>query len=358
MTLQHDDPFVTVDVETAGFSPKNGFLLEVGLCFVAGGKIVGKLERLIRPSCKWERHPLYLKSRQIHRISTQEIRRHGRPEADVAAEIHGHLTRFAEDHGPPRLVAHNASFERRWLTDAPWCFPFDHDSLQIARERRPDLASHKLAELVDAYGIAWSGPAHRALPDAVATAEVVLRMLAPAVQPAPELPEGAAGQVPPREQREPEPEPEPPPDPPPPLRPDADRYDVAGFLAEHAPTLARWANGQLGLEGAKSRGEAADELLPATLAGLRALLVRYGGDPALVRPIHDAVGSLTGAPRFRRRHPPKVNTKALRLWAGERLEPVSTTSVGVGCAAGAVYRRPSGELIALTNDEIARLEAS
>jgi len=329
----HSDPYVVVDVETAGFAPSNGFLLEIALVFVADGAIIGRCARLLRPSCKWERHPAYIRSLPIHKISRQEIKQHGRPEAEVARELHELISRFADRFGTPRFVAHNASFEERWLAGEPWCFPFEVDTLPLARDLLPDLEGHKLAALVEHYGLSWEGPAHRALPDAVATAEVLLRLLAP--KPAPE------------------------PAPAPRLPESADKYDVARLLAQHAPTLREWMEEQVAYEESKKgRGETADELLSATLAGLRALMVRCGGDPSLAQAVYAAVESLTGAPRFRvpRRATPKATVH--RLWADEVLEPLGPADVGGATQPGVVYRRPGGGLIALTNEQIARLEVT
>jgi DNA polymerase-3 subunit epsilon len=81
------------------------------------------------------------------------------------------------------LVAHNASFDRRFLEHELNLAGrmTRHDfvcTLLLSRRLYPKLPNYKLATLIDAYGIRFEGRHHRALADATMTAHVFLRMLA------------------------------------------------------------------------------------------------------------------------------------------------------------------------------------
>lgn len=326
--------YVTVDVETAGFTPANGMLLEVALAFVADGKVLGSAERLIKPTGKWQYNPVFQQSQKIHGITAAEILRDGMPVEQAAGEIHGLLSRFADKHGPPVFVAHKMDFEARWLTDAPWGFDFELDTLDLAREKLPGLDSHKLGVVVDHLGIEWTGPAHRARPDAVACAEVLLRLQ--------QVPVAAPVLL------EPAPIPE--------LPAESDLYDVRNLLSTYAPQLAAHLRRQLELND-DGFGEEADDLLPATLAGLRALLLRAGThDERTHRLLMECAAAIPFARKHRR--PVKPDLAVLRLWGDEPLTPIGPATVGAACIPGAVYRRPTGDLVALSRDEIAKLEVT
>lgn len=372
-------PHVVVDVETAGFAPPKGFLLEVGLAFVAEGKVVASTEHLVLPACRWQYHPLYLQSRKVHGIQPSEILAHGKPEAQVAADVHDLLTRFATKYGAPKFVAHSAGFEARWLTEEPWGLPFDVDTLPLAKERLPDLGDHKLATLVEHFGLAFDGNPHRARPDAVATAEVLLRLL----EPAPRLPKGAAGQVP-GGPLKPSPVLVADPGPPPPhsvesaypageamaraakrrkakaepLPPVHDLTDFKRALHTWCPPLAAEIRRQVEMD-ATTFGEEADTLLDDTLSGVRALLLRAGHyAPEAEALLMEVAALLQRTPRRGRRKPAKPSTKVFRLFGRTPLEPVGAAKVGPATAPGHLYRLPSGELVALTHDHIARLEVA
>ena len=83
--------------------------------------------------------------------------------------------------GSAPMVAHNASFDRRYWTaeldraglDAPQPFAC---TVLLSRRLHPEAPSHKLGALVDRFGLPRTGAAHRALADAEMAAELLTHL--------------------------------------------------------------------------------------------------------------------------------------------------------------------------------------
>lgn len=163
------DPVAILDFETTGMSPDYGDrITEVGVAVVADGKIINTFQSLANAGV---RIPSFIE--QLTGISNAMIRR-----APPVAEVMAALAEFV---GKMPLVAHNASFDRKFL---------DAELARIGRQRQqeiacsvlvsrrvyPDAPSHKLVELVRYIGLPTEGVYHRALADATMTAHLWLRM--------------------------------------------------------------------------------------------------------------------------------------------------------------------------------------
>ena len=163
------EPIAILDFETTGMSPDYGArVTEVGVVVIADGRIVDTFQSLMNAGV---RIPRFIE--QLTGISNAMIRR-APPAHDVMAEL-------AEFIGELPLVAHNASFDRKFL---------DAELSYIGRQRRqemvcsvlvsrriyPEAPSHKLGELVRYVGLPTDGIYHRALADATMTAQLWLRM--------------------------------------------------------------------------------------------------------------------------------------------------------------------------------------
>ena len=163
------EPIAILDFETTGMSPDYGDrVTEVGVVVIADGQIVDTFQSLMNAGV---RIPYFIE--QLTGISNAMIRK-APPISDVMAEL-------AEFIGDLPLVAHNASFDRKFL---------DAELSYIGRERQQDMAcsvlvsrriypeaqSHKLGELVRYVGLPTDGIYHRALADATMTAQLWLRM--------------------------------------------------------------------------------------------------------------------------------------------------------------------------------------
>ena len=155
--------FVVVDVETTGRDPKFADLLEIGAVRIKGGKIADTFSTFVDPGRTIVGH-------QMHGITDKDVK--GAPTPKEAAE------KFRAFAGDTTLVGHNVGFDLGFLEHALGDgFKFQPgtylDTLVLAREGYPDWAeSYKLGELARFFGIELT-EAHRALPDAQATAKLL-----------------------------------------------------------------------------------------------------------------------------------------------------------------------------------------
>ncbi len=160
--------FVVVDTETTGRDPKMADLLEIGAVKIKAGKVVDRWSTFVDPGRSIVGH-------QMHGITDKEIKGAPTPK-DAAAQ----LLKFA---GDAVLVGHNVGFDLGFLEEAiGGGFRFETgqylDTLVLAREGYPDWAeSYKLGDLARFFGIELKD-AHRALPDAEATAQLLLTFAA------------------------------------------------------------------------------------------------------------------------------------------------------------------------------------
>jgi DNA polymerase III subunit epsilon len=168
--LLEDAVYVVVDLETTGLRPGSSQICEIGAVKIAGFEVVDEFETLVDP-----RVPLGPAVVALTGLSDRQLR--GAPPA--AAAVHDFL-RFA---GDSVLVAHNARFdlafldrETERLTGSRLAAPVV-DTVALARRLlagRVPRAS--LAQLSYFFGTSVQ-PCHRALPDAQATAEVLLALI-------------------------------------------------------------------------------------------------------------------------------------------------------------------------------------
>ncbi len=162
--------FCIVDIETTGGSPGRGRVTEIGAVRMHGLEPVERFQTLVDPG-----RPIPDSIRSLTGITDEMVA--GQPSIETA------IVDFAEFAGSDVLVAHNAPFDLRFLNyerrraegryfTQPWL-----DTLVLARRLLNGRAGgHDLATLAR-----WAGtrvqPAHRALPDAEATAELLAAFL-------------------------------------------------------------------------------------------------------------------------------------------------------------------------------------
>ena len=161
--------FVIVDTETTGSRAGDDRLIEIGAARLVGGEIVETFQQLIDPG----RHVPHRITR-LTGISTGMV--YGQPSA---AQV---LPRFVDFLGDAILVAHNLPFDARFLDVAlaeAGLAPLQNpslDTLRLARRLLSALPSKGLSKLTQHFGITVNGR-HRALGDAVATAELLTILL-------------------------------------------------------------------------------------------------------------------------------------------------------------------------------------
>jgi polyribonucleotide nucleotidyltransferase len=156
-------PFVVVDVETTGIDPRTSDLIEVAAVRVQGDAIVDRFSTLVDPG-----RPIV--GNQMHGITNADVA--GKPSAREAAD---QLLAFI---GESVVVGHNVGFDLGFIEQAKGDgFRFAPgtylDTLTISREALPGEGSYKLGELARFLGVDVA-ESHRALPDAEATAGVLI----------------------------------------------------------------------------------------------------------------------------------------------------------------------------------------
>jgi len=164
------DMVVVLDFETTGLSPEYGDrAIEIGAVLLERGVIADRFQKLMNPGFRI--------SPFIERYTgiTNDMLK-GQPRCEeVMAEFAGFIA-------GRNIVAHNASFDRRFLDvelkrakrayEGACCC-----SLLVSRRIYQDAPNHKLQTLVSHAGIPRTGQFHRALADAEMTAHLWLSMI-------------------------------------------------------------------------------------------------------------------------------------------------------------------------------------
>jgi DNA polymerase III epsilon subunit family exonuclease len=162
--------FVVFDLETTGLSAASSQICEVGAVRVRGLELVDSFQSLVNPGVALP-DPVA----RLTGLRERELR-----SAPPAATVLPDFLAFAAD---TLLVAHNARFDQsflerqllalhgRRLSEPPLCTAALARRLLEGRLRRVGLAS-----LANFFGVATT-PCHRALPDAEATAQVLVHLI-------------------------------------------------------------------------------------------------------------------------------------------------------------------------------------
>jgi len=161
--------FVTVDIETTGCRPGSSSIIEIGAARIESGAITAQFSSLVS-------HADSIPAAVVHLTGITEQMTAAAPPID---EVIAAFREFAAD---AVLIAHNHRFDMSFLdyeAECAWGSPFARpvlDTLSLARRLHPEIDRHNLRDLATFYGTD-TVPNHRALPDALATAEIFLQML-------------------------------------------------------------------------------------------------------------------------------------------------------------------------------------
>ena len=155
--------FVVVDVETTGTDPRMADLVEIAAVKVKGGKIVDRWSSLVKPSRT-------IVGNQMHGITDKDVAK-----APSAADAARQCMAFI---GDALVVGHSVGFDLGFVEEAlgdGTRFDSGHhlDTLVIARDGYPDLENYRLETLSRYFGVELAQN-HRALPDAEATANLLI----------------------------------------------------------------------------------------------------------------------------------------------------------------------------------------
>src|SRR6266446_3827050 len=168
--LLEDATYVVVDLETTGLRPGSSQICEIGAAKVCGFEIVDEFETLVDPHV-----PLAAVITSLTGLTDRLLR--GAPSAPAA------VREFLAFAGDAVLVAHNARFDLAFLDRETERLTGSRlaaavvDTVPLARRLlsgRVPRAS--LSQLSYFFGTSVQ-PCHRALPDAQATAEVLLALI-------------------------------------------------------------------------------------------------------------------------------------------------------------------------------------
>lgn len=164
-----DATFVIIDTETTGTRVEQDRVIEVGAVKVQGGRVVDEFAAMVNPH-----RSVPGRITRLTGITTAMV--FDQPDAAVV------LPRLLDFLGDAVFVAHNLSFDERFLNaelERLGRKPLGNPSLctlRLARRLLPGLRSKGLSSLIDFFGLQVEYR-HRALGDASATAEVLLRFL-------------------------------------------------------------------------------------------------------------------------------------------------------------------------------------
>jgi DNA polymerase III epsilon subunit family exonuclease len=168
--LLEEAELVVFDLETTGLSAERCRICEVGAVRVRALELVDSFQSLVNPGVE-----LPAPVARLTGLREQELRR--------APSVGSVLRRFLAFAGDDLLAAHNARFDQRFLerqllrvhgrrlSEPPLCTAALARRLLDGRARRVGLAS-----LAQFFGVS-TRPCHRALPDAEATAEVLVHLI-------------------------------------------------------------------------------------------------------------------------------------------------------------------------------------
>ena len=163
--------FVVVDIEATGAKMPPNRIIELGAYRIRGGRIVDRFMTLVNPEISIPRFVVALTN-----ITNEMVK-----QAPLFAEVAPKWLEFVED---AVLVAHNAPFDTNFLNhEIARVYPGHRMinphlcTVTLSRRTVPGLANYRLETVADHFAIPIFDR-HRAGSDALATAEVFLRILA------------------------------------------------------------------------------------------------------------------------------------------------------------------------------------
>ncbi len=161
------------DTETTGLDPRRGHrIIEIAAVRIEGGQIMSEktFSTYVNPErdIPWE-------SRQVHGIDETKV-----AGAPTIMEV---LPQFLEFAQGSILVAHNASFDMGFLEcEKEFCWGYIElppclCTMRLSQSLFPEAFRHNLDTLAQRFNFPLPTDRHRALPDVILTAQVLLKML-------------------------------------------------------------------------------------------------------------------------------------------------------------------------------------
>lgn len=157
--------FLIIDLETTGLNPFADEIIEIGAVRIANGHILDSFQTFVKP-----RRQLSAEISELTGITQGML--DGAPDLSQAITA---LQKFAD--GVRYWVAHNKDFEAAFLDRLLDFQPLWLDTIDLAKIADPVLRYFRLGYLTEQYHIEHTD-AHRALSDAMATAQLFLILCA------------------------------------------------------------------------------------------------------------------------------------------------------------------------------------
>jgi DNA polymerase III epsilon subunit family exonuclease len=168
--LLEDLDFVVVDIEATGAKMPPNRIMELGAYRIHGGRIVDKFVTLVNPEISIPRFVVALTG-----ITNDMVK-----QAPLFAEVAPRWLEFVED---AVLIAHNAPFDTNFINhEISRVYPGHRMinphlcTVTLSRRAVPGLVNYRLETVADHFAIDIANR-HRAGSDALATAEVFIRIL-------------------------------------------------------------------------------------------------------------------------------------------------------------------------------------
>jgi len=161
---------IILDFETTGLSPDNGDrAIEIGAVKIEDGIVTKRFQELMYPG-----RPVSSFIEDYTGITNGMLSK--------SAPCHEVMERFSDFIQGQNLVAHNASFDKRFLDSELRRISSSYDgqfvcSVLLSRRINQNAPSHSLSNLIKYKGIPSHGGFHRALFDAEMTAKLWLVMI-------------------------------------------------------------------------------------------------------------------------------------------------------------------------------------
>jgi DNA polymerase III epsilon subunit family exonuclease len=169
--LLNELDYVVVDIEATGAKMPPNRIMELGAYRISGGKIVDEFVTLVNPEIPIPRFVIALTG-----ITNDMVK-----QAPLFAEVAPQWLEFVEE---AVLIAHNAPFDTNFINhEISRVYPGHRMinphlcTVTLSRRAVPGLANYRLDTVAEHFGI-YITDRHRAGSDALATAEVFIRILA------------------------------------------------------------------------------------------------------------------------------------------------------------------------------------
>ena len=163
-----DTDYVVFDLETTGLDPMTCKIIEIGAVKISKGEMTATFQTLINPF-----EHLTPKITEITGLTDDDLT--GKLSIE---QVLPDFFKFCEG---STIIAHNLNFDFGFIKKAgeSMHFIFDHpkiDTLKLAHQKLPKLQKYNLAALCE-YFKYTNQHAHRALSDAMVTAQIFLRLM-------------------------------------------------------------------------------------------------------------------------------------------------------------------------------------